>query len=538
MGHKMDSSNATPTTILNELNKAVKMHNFYPSGHPHFETALGQCYLHIKRCVDERGVIKYSINHKGFQCDSKSISADSEEIGELAKKFFLRKIKELEITTRLSSEDIKELVYVLRLEPSEISDVGGIERFFAERGVEGLLLNEMHYEGLKKLKAELQQRKAEEVNTLAADSGVEEIAIDEEADGKDTSQSEDDAKARDEDLMEMIEKIREEQDLLKYNDLSVRIKERSAALIAVNSMDEVMPAIFTFFELSRPGPRERKDYITMAETQLKSLLRLTPFLRHLTQRAGSKEEINRETIEQCLLIASDTAIVINLLLDDAVQAPEAIVRRNIYNTLLLFGEKLIPFIEERIRSGVWYEVRQMAALLGEIGDTSNLHLLEEIYQHDNVKIKKEALKSLARIPSVEAAAFLSKALEEEDTSLVSQAIVSLGFLRDTSALEAITAIALIWEPFAKSHNLQKEAIKALGNIGSPDSVPALSQILMRKSWFSRQDNDELRGLAAKALGMIDDEKAYKALEKAMKKTEGSLYATCKRALEKKTEKTG
>ncbi len=528
----MDSGTATPTTILNELNKAVKMHNFYPSGHPHFETALGQCFDHIKHCVDDMGVIKYSVNNKGFKCASERIGLDSKEIGELAKKFFIRKIKELEITSRLRVDDIKELVDILRLEPSEISAAGGIERLFAERGVEGLLLNEMHYEGLKRLKAELQQQKAEVSNSLASESGQEEISV-EDGTGQEVTDASQEGEARDETLMEMIEKIRCEKDLLKYKDLSVRIKERCGALIAINSLDEVIPAVFLFMELSGPESQLGRDFTAMARTQLRSLLESATLLRHIAHRAGSKEELNRELIEQCLLNAADTAIVINILLDDAVQAPEAIVRRNIFNTLLLFKDKLIPFIEERIKSGVWYEVRQMAALLGEIGDAENLPLLEEIYSHDDVKIKKEALKSLARIPSAEAAAFLSRALTEEDSSLVSQAIVSLGFLRDTSALESISEIAVKWEAFAKSHNLQKEAIKALGNIGSSDSVPALSRILMRKSWFSKQYNDELRALAAKSLGMIGDQDAYKALEQAMKNSEGALYATCKRALERK-----
>ncbi|MFQ5353664.1 MAG: HEAT repeat domain-containing protein [Thermodesulfobacteriota bacterium] len=532
MGHKMDSSGATPTTILNELNKAVKMHNFYPSGHPHFETALGQCFEHIKRCVDERGVLKYSINPRGFQCGSENIGADSQETGELAKKFFLRKIKELEITPRLRVEDIRELVDVLRIEPSEIAAGGGIEQFFAERGVEGLLLNEMRYEGLKKLKAELQQRKADEVNSMAVDSGMEEIVVDDSS-GDEMAKLEECAQSVDESLMAMIEKIRTESDLLKFNDLAVRIKEHCTALIAINSLEEVMPAVLTFLKLSREGPAERSSFITTAETQLKSLLKSEPLLQHLVQRVGDKEEMFREEIEQCLLTADDASTVINLLLDLAVQAPEAIVRRNLFNALLLFKATLVPYIQERINSGKWYEVRQMAALLGEIGDPQNLYILEKIYSHDNVKIKKEALKSLARIPSKEAAAFLSAALAEEDSSLVCQAIVSLGFLRDSSALETITGMAIIWEPFAKTQTLPKEAIKALGNIGSPESVPALSRILMRKVWFNKQDNEELRELAAQALGKIGDDKAYQALEKAMRKSEGAVYATCKRALEKK-----
>lgn len=528
----MGSAKTTPTTILNELNKAVKMHNFYPSGHPHFETALSQCVEHIKGFVTETEEVKYSISPRGFEFRSQRIGADSKEITELAKKFFLRKIKELSITWRVRPEEINELVKVLRMEPSELSSGGGIERFFAEKGVEGLLLNEMRYEDLKRLKSEIQQE-ATEAGPLAVDSGIEDMAID-DSKGDEIVRPEETDEINDRALQEMIEKIRTETDFLKFNDLSVRIRERCAALIAINALSDALPALFVFMELSGADSQRPKDFSGIADTQLRAILRSEPLLRYLAGRAGGKEEINRESLQQCLLLAGDS--VINILLEDAVQAPEAIVRRNIFNTLLLFGQKLLPFIEEKMNSGTWYEVRQMATLLGEIGNQENIHLLAKIYTHDNVKVKKEALKSLARIPSEEAALFLTEALSEEDVSLVTQAIVSLGFLRDSSALEAISKIALKWEPFAQNHNMQKEAIKALGNIGNSASVTALTRILMRKSWFGKQDNEELRELAAKALGKVDDDEASVSLKKAMKNSEGALYAICKRVLETHDDK--
>ncbi len=534
---KMDAVKATPTTILNELNRAVKMHNFYPTGHPHFKTALSQCVEHIKQYVTESEDLKFAVSPKGFEFRSERIGADSKEINDLAKKFFLRKIREISITWRVHEEDIKNLVEVLRMDPPEVSAAGGVERVFAERGVEGLLLNEMRYEDLKRLKSEIQAEvkiESEESDPLAVDPGEEGLEVD-DTEGDKVIHPEGGGEASDEALLEMIEKIRSERDFLKFNDLSVRIKERCVALVSINALADVMEAVYVFHELSSEDSDLPKDLAGLARTQLKALLRYEPLLKYMAERVGGKEEDRRGTIQQCLLQAQDN--IINILLDNAVQAPEATVRRNIFNTLLLFGPRLLPFITERISGGTWYEVRQMAALLGEIGDAENVALLERIYGHENVKVKKEALKSLARIPSRQAAAILTRALAEEDQSLVIQAIVSLGSLKDASALVEISEMALRWEPFAKDHNIQKEAIKALGNIGSSASTPTLTRILMRKSWFGRHENEELRELAAKSLGMIGDDEAYEALRRAMKKSEGALYAACKRELERKDGKS-
>ncbi len=536
LGIMMNAAKATPTTILNELNKAVKMHNFYPTGHPHFKRALSQCVEHIKDFVTESEDLKYTISPRGFEHRSRRIGADSEEIVELAKRFFLRKIREFSITWRVSEGDIQGLVEVLRMEPSEVSGAGGPERVFAERGIEGILLNEMRYEDLKRLKSEIQSEikiEKEEPQVLAVEPGDESIEAD-DTEGDKVVRPEADGEASDEALLDMIEKIRTERDFLRFNDLSVRIKERCTALIAINSLADVLEAVLVFHELSKEEPDLPQDLAGLARTQLRALLRSEILLRYMAERVGAKDEVRRESLQECLLLAGDH--VIDILIDNAVQAAEATVRRNIFDTLLLFGQRLLPHIEERIKSSTWYEVRQMAVLLGEIGDPQNIGLLEQIYSHENVKVKKEALKSLARIPSREAAEILSMALSEDDPSLIAQAIVSLGCLRDTSALVTISEMALKWEPFAKDHNIQKEAIKALGNIGSNAATPTLKKILMRRSWFAKQENEELRELAAKSLGMIGDDEAYEVLRQAMKKTEGSLYTTCKRVLERKDRK--
>ncbi len=523
----MGSEKATPTTILNELNRAVKMHNFYPSGHPHFRTALSQCVDSIRGCLSASDELRYSIGPKGIKFQSQGIGADSGEISDLAKKFYLRKIKELSITSMVSENDIQELVTVLRMEPKELSSLGGAERFFAERGVEGLLLNEMRYEDLKKLKSEINQD-SQNTETLSAD--IEQEYLDgDDSEGNERIQQEKSEETKDAPLQEMIDMIRVETDFLKFNDLSVRIRERCTALIAINAFEDAVPALFVFLELINAEPPKPKDFVGIAESQLKGLLRSEPLLRYLTDRIGKKGEVQRELIQQAILLSDDS--VINILLDNAVQAPEATVRRNIFDTLLHFKERLLPYIKERIKSGVWYEVRQIAVLLGDIGDENNIHLLEEIYNNDNVKVKKEALKSLARIPSATAARLLGEALSEEDISLATQAIVSIGSLGDPSAQEAIAKIAVKWTPFTKSFNMQKEAIKALGNIGGDVSVKTLRQILMRKSWFGKQENEELRELAAKSLGKINNEEARMSLKNAMRNSEGALYATCKRALE-------
>ena len=70
------------------------------------------------------------------------------------------------------------------MEPEEIASRGGVDELFASLDVEGILLNEMRYEDLKRLKSELQRRKEEE------ERAAEEARKKEELSGESTEASE------------------------------------------------------------------------------------------------------------------------------------------------------------------------------------------------------------------------------------------------------------------------------------------------------------------------------------------------------------
>jgi hypothetical protein len=149
---------ANLTIILIELNKAVKMLNFYPTGHPNLDTALGKCYQLIRKQLEEAGDIKYRVDQKGFYYDNAPVGAGSPDIVILAKKLFFRRVKELLITQRVTQAELKNFLHILKVEPEEISSMGGLEKFLAEKDITGILLNEMRYEDIKKIKKELEKR--------------------------------------------------------------------------------------------------------------------------------------------------------------------------------------------------------------------------------------------------------------------------------------------------------------------------------------------------------------------------------------------
>src|SRR5574337_315501 len=115
------------STILIELNKAVKMHNFYPEGHPQLDSALEKCFLLFKKSFDQQPEIKWKIDQKGFYDGKTLVAGDFAEITGLAKKFFYRKVKELTFTPRMTLQELKALLSIIKLEPEELQAKGGAE---------------------------------------------------------------------------------------------------------------------------------------------------------------------------------------------------------------------------------------------------------------------------------------------------------------------------------------------------------------------------------------------------------------------------
>ncbi len=513
-------------TILMELIKAVKMHNFYPQGHPQLESVIEKSFLHLKKSIDKTGELKWRVDQRGFYFGKVPFGAGNTEIAGMAKKLFFRKVKEIAFTPGLRPTDLKVFISAVNTEPEDIQANGGIEAFFAGRGIEGILLNEQRYEDIKKLKAELKDTEKEEEKVVTNDHAKKAGASEQSKKEEEEKPKEE---VRDEPLHVLVERLKAEEDPIKYNDLAVRIKEKLELLLIEGKTDEAFPVLIVLYEHSDKYSGKSAAITEAVLEVLKGLL--TPeTLKYLAGKAGSSnDEANRWAVQGLLLAAGQAGA--DALLDEIITAPEAAARRNLFNALVLFGPELRPLAEARLKHPEWYVTRQMAALLGEIGGEEALPALEAAYDDPEPRVKKEVLKSMVKIGGGRVTNFMVKVLDEDDQSIVAQAIISLGALKDASAVDALKDIAFKREGFAEPSDAAKEAVKALGMIGDPKAVPHLVKILSRKVWFGKKANEEMRSMAAMSLGMIGTQEAIQAVEDVFASSAGELFMACKRVLD-------
>jgi HEAT repeat protein len=272
-------------------------------------------------------------------------------------------------------------------------------------------------------------------------------------------------------------------------------------------------------------PEELRD---TASEKLKELISAET-INYLIRRLAGREEPERQKIALILSYTGDEAV--GLLLDALVGEREAHARRQIYNTLVKFGERIRGELEKRLADERWYAVRQIVSLLGALGGTESLDTLEAAYTHPDIRVKKEVFKSLARIPSKRSSKILMEALKDSNRSIQGQAIISLGMLKDPDAVDALGELALKRDTFSDYFEQRKEAVKALGITGDKNAVPYLTELLFKKVWFGKNNHEEMRSLAVIALGKIGGDEALEAIERTCEESAGALYSTCKKVLE-------
>jgi HEAT repeat protein len=502
--------------ILVELNKAVKTLHFYPSGHPNLDAVLQNTQELMKQSAMETGGLKWKIDKKGIYADDKPISPGNPSIAALAKQLFLRKVSVITFTPDITLDDLKGFISALTMEPSDIFKEGGVEKVLARRKVHGILLNEMSYEDIAELEENIEEEEDEEI--------IEEEPPPEEEPPMPDIPPEPEGDS----LSELLTKLTDERDPILYNDLAAQIMDKAVILLGDSKFDELFDTIYLlcWHSISNSGLSEE---LNLKANECLSTLLTKESIQYLITRLGERDEPKRAAIEQILFKTGTEAI--EPLLNALIDTHEAHSRRHIFNTTIRFSESIRTQVVSMLADERWFVVRQMVSILGELGGEHSLDPLEAAYSHGDIRVKKEVLKSLARIPSARTSAILIEALQKGDADLHGQAIISLGILKDTAAIDTLGEIASKKEAFDENFETRKEAIKALGMIGSEATVPHLEKVLLKKVWFGKNTNEDIRTLAALSLAKVGGEDALDAIAKAYKNSKGTLYNTCKRILE-------
>ncbi len=204
-------------------------------------------------------------------------------------------------------------------------------------------------------------------------------------------------------------------------------------------------------------------------------------------------------------------------------------RRIICDALAKVGKDSVELMAPFLVDKRWYLVRNIVYILGRIGRKEAVPLIGKTLQHEDVRVRREALQALGLIGGSESMQYMIASLEDKDIRIRGNAALNLGRMGE-KALAPLTERMLSKEFYKKEMQEIKAFFRAVGMIRSNHSIPLLYSILEGRKWFGRVKADEIRACAIGTLVRIGTPEAKEVLEMGAGSREESLREACRRAL--------
>jgi hypothetical protein len=189
-------------------------------------------------------------------------------------------------------------------------------------------------------------------------------------------------------------------------------------------------------------------------------------------------------------------------------------RRALCESLAISCKNDVEVLIERLGDTRWYVIRNIVYVLGRIAHQGVERALDRALHHEDVRVRKEAVRALGNIESTSSRAYLVSAFRDTDLGVRMQAARTLAMKRDDRAAQSILGV-IQGADFSKRDTNERQAFfEALGKTGSDALVPRLESILCRGGFF-RSGNEEERLHAALALAWLGTPVALSVLNREM-----------------------
>ena len=250
---------------------------------------------------------------------------------------------------------------------------------------------------------------------------------------------------------------------------------------------------------------KKNDEICDVSSEIILNLASEEYLSILLKELHTNERNKRDEAGQILVRFGD--VILDHLLDIVQEVSDSKERINILHLIIDMGQKAIPAIKDRInnKKAAWHYLRNLAYLLGHIGNETDAHLLQPLLLHENNRVQMEALRSIFQIGGNLRGPLLLSVLPKVDDQFKLNIIETLGNAKCADAvpifLDALKKRSLLVSQ--SQIDLQEKICIALGLIGSPEAISALSEIAESKSFLRiRSYPEKVKHAAGRALKSI------------------------------------
>jgi len=248
-------------------------------------------------------------------------------------------------------------------------------------------------------------------------------------------------------------------------------------------------------------PEKHEDIRSLAENTLKEI-GTEEILAVLSEEFKHNQRGQQKSAG--LLLKRFGGLAAEYLLDILKKSDSRAERAQLLKLIPEIGVPAIPALRNRIEPGAaWYYLRNIVLILGKIGSEDDVLFLKPLLNHDDFRIKQEAVNSIYSIGGKYRGEILLSALSSADDAMKTVLTDMLGGLRYANAVPVLLEMLESKSLFSSKlgDKFKEKICHALGRIGDSRAVPKLKDIAEQKKLLGSY-SDGLKTAAASALTEI------------------------------------
>ena len=240
------------------------------------------------------------------------------------------------------------------------------------------------------------------------------------------------------------------------------------------------------------------------------------------QLGGVRGEEEREALIEAYVRLGDT--IAQVIADALTDTEDRLARKTYVAALGAFGSAGAHAVEKMLKDSRWFVVRNGVAVLGVVGGPSSIEHLIGSLANEHAKVRRETVRSLAKIGGENAGLLVPSMLGDSDAEVRAAAA------RAVAVLKADRAYKQLIEMLRKGDEeaVIEQVLRALGALGDPSAVSAIAKGA-QGSFFSRPSKG-VRLAALAALAAIGTPHAVSLVKKARSDKDAEISSTAARLL--------
>ena len=509
------------THAVTELAKGIKSASFYPAGHPvlvQVVTKIIQLFEAIP--LPENGLSIDVTKNALLYRDVPLPTGGNKAAPDLNRELYLRRAARIIFLPDLQPDEVVSCLKAIMRDPEEIQDAGGLERILLREKVTRIWANRVDYDQLTQL------LKEEELEEIQPEEFTEDPLATSDNQGQIDAQPEEVVT-----IETLIARIAKETDPSAYRG---HIGEFSRFLLAERAERKIeysMQAMAIFVRHIETPPGGSDEIAGLARLGIKEVAseELVSHYIGLLKKRGAR---GREETDAVLVALEERSV--GPLLQALAEEEDLLIRKAIVEIVTRIGRGAVPTILENLTDSRWYMVRNLVTVLGTLGMPDLAPHVAATLSHPDLRVKKEAIKALSRIPHPSAVTALCELCFFPEETVALTATAALASKKETEAVVALYRRAVDKRIFYPNYRIDHEAIDSLRAIGTDAAVYVLEEILTLRPLWRTEKFRAMNFHALRSISKIKGERSEAVLERARRSADRSLRIEAERILGRRT----